>query len=238
LLLSPVFFFWLWTPHLLNFCIVFFKMDPEYSDALELGNWTVGGSARLGEAATVVPPTVVSSPMARHYPPAWSTVVPRPPVISFIPRDVVPAVTSYESPPFSPSTVPVSILDSLQALNQTVGGLIRRVDQQEHSVPRPQVSPQPPVIQIYNGVPGFSEAYSSSGDPALVGGVTAAVIFFLLILGAYFLRRFFPNRWKTVRDAVMRVLRAAAVPISWLLHQLGDLSHRFGASSESDTVSH
>jgi hypothetical protein len=82
-----------------------------------------------------------------------------------------------------------------------------------------------------------SESYSSSGDPALVGGVTAAVLFFLLILGAYFLRRFFPNRWKTVRDAVMRVLRAAAVPISWLLHQLGDLSHRFGASNESDTVS-
>jgi hypothetical protein len=72
------------------------------------------------------------------------------------------------------------------------------------------------------------ESYSSSGDPALVGGITAAVLFFLLILGAYFLRRYFPNRWKMVRDAVMRVLRAAAVPISWLLHQLGDLPQIWG----------
>ena len=214
-------------------------MDPEYSDVLEMGNWSVGGFARLGEAATVAPPTVSTSlpPMVRHHPPAWSTAVTQPSVISFAPRDVVPAVTSYGPPPSSSSTVPVSILDSLQSLNQTVGGLIRRVDQQEHSVSRPQVSPQPPVIQIYNGVPGVPESHSSSGDPAMIGGITAAVLFFLLILGAYFLRRYFPNRWKMVRDAVMRVLRAAAVPISWLLHQLGDLSHRFGASSESDTVS-
>jgi hypothetical protein len=137
-LLSSVFFVWPWTPHLLNFCFVFFKMDPDYSDALELelGNWTVGGSARLGEAASVVHPTVVPSlpPFARHYPASWSTAVSRPPVLSFIPSPVVPAVSSYEAPPpSSPSTVPASILDSLQVLNQTVGGLIKRVDQQEHS---------------------------------------------------------------------------------------------------------
>jgi hypothetical protein len=36
---------------------------------------------------------------------------------------------------------------------------------------------------------------------------------------------------------VMRALRVAALPISWILHKLGDLSHRFGSESGEDSVS-
>jgi hypothetical protein len=220
-------------------------MDPEYSDALELGNWTVGGSARLGEAASVVPSSGIAS--LRHVP-ASSPMV----ISSAVPRVVSPlsnitsSIFSESSKsvlqPVTPSSVDTSstILNGIRALNQTVDGLLHKLHQQEQrlmpaSVPQP---PQPPVIQIFNGGSGVPEVHSSSVDPALAGGVAALVLFLLFVLGAFLLRPFFPRRWETVRDATVRVLRSAAVPIAWLLHQLGDLSHRFGTSSGSDTVSY
>ncbi len=139
-----------------------------------------------------------------------------------------------------------TILDGIRALNKTVDGLLFKLHQQEQrlvtppALQPPVIQPpviQPPVIQIFNGGSGVPEVYSSSSDPALAGGVAAVVLFILLIIGALLLRRFFPNRWKTVRDAVVRALRVAAIPISWMLHKLGDLSHRFGSDSGEDSVS-
>jgi hypothetical protein len=224
---------------------VFFEMDPEYSDAWGLDNGTVGGSARLGEAASVVPSSGITS---LHLVPASSPAV----ISSVVPRAVSPldnytsSILSESSKrvfqPTTPSSVDTSstILDGIRALNQTVDGLLHKLLHQEQRLmpaPVPQ-PPQPPVIQIFNGGSGVPEIHSSSVDPALAGGVAALVLFLLFVLGVFLLRRFFPRRWETVRDATVRILRSAAVPIAWLLHQLGDLSHRFGTSSGSDTVRH
>jgi hypothetical protein len=217
-------------------------MDPEYSDALELYNWTVDGSARLGEAGPVV--------ISRGVPTRLPASIPSPTVIaSAVPRvlsipDNVPleSFRGTSAPALSSSmATSTTILDGIRALNKTVDGLLFKLHQQEQrQVTPPALQPpviQPPVIQIFNGGSGVPEVFSSSSDPAVAGGVAAAVLFILLIIGALLLRRFSPNWWKTLRDAVLRALRVAAIPISWMLHKLGDLSHRFGSESGEDSVS-
>jgi hypothetical protein len=96
----------------------------------------------------------------------------------------------------------------------------------------PPPSPQPPIINIFTQGPGISQALPSTEDPVLAGGIAAAVLVILIHVGALLLRRFSPDRWKRVRDALLRVLRTAAVPFSWILHRLGDLVHGFGSSGD------
>jgi hypothetical protein len=221
-------------------------MDPEYSGVPEFFNWTVDGSARLGEAGPVVISRGVSAlpPAPILSPTVISSAGPR--VLS-LPDNATSLVSlgsfrGTSAPAMSSSmATSTTILDGIRALNKTVDGLLFKLHQQEQRlVTPPALQPpviQPPVIQIFNGGSGVPEVYSSSSDPALAGGVAAAVLFVLFIIGALLLRRFFPNRWKTVRDAVVRALRVAAIPISWMLHKLGDLSHRFGSESGEDSVS-
>jgi hypothetical protein len=217
-------------------------MDPDYSELLGAGNLSVNGPGRLGESGKIVLP-LISSCLGSLNSSSWSTtpssaapvdlVVGHPGLGESIRSTGVAPVTptigeAYHS---SPQAVPNVILDGLRSLNRTVEELSYRLNHQEPpSVLPPPPSTQPPIINIFTQGPGISQDLPSTEDPVLAGGIAAAVLVVLVLVGALLLRRFSPDRWKRVRDALLRVLRTAAVPFSWLLHRLGDLVHGFGSS--------
>jgi hypothetical protein len=219
-------------------------MDPDYSESMGAGNLSVNGLGRLGESGRVVLP-LLSSSSASLNSSSWSASP-----SSAVPVDrlvghpglgeaigstgsahVFPTIG--EAHHSSPQAVPNAILDGLRSLNRTVEELYHRIHHQDPpSVLPPPPSPQPPVINIFTQGPGISQALPSTEDPVLAGGIAAAVLIILFVIGALLLRRFSPDRWKRVRDALLRCLRTAAVPFSWVLHRLGDLVHGFGSSGD------
>ena len=215
-------------------------MDPDYSELMGAVNLSVNGLGHLGESDKVLP-TIISPPSVVLNSSSW---VPAPSPAA--PVDLVvghpglgESIRSTGGSTFigethsAPQPVPTSILDGLRSLNRTVEELYHRLNHQKStSVLLPPPAPQPPVINIFTQGPGISQALPSPEDPVLVGGIAAAVLIILFLIGALLLRRFSPDRWKRVRDALLRCLRTAAVPFSWVLHRLGDLVHGFGSSGD------
>jgi hypothetical protein len=229
-------------------------MDPDYTELSGAVNLSVNGLGHLGESGKVFTPLISSSSGSLNSSSWSSSPLPAAPVGLVVGHSGLgesirsTGVTSSlgESHSF-PQSVPNTILDGLRSLNRTVEELYHRISHQEPRsivplLPSPQPQPpiinQPPVINIFTQVPGISPAVPAVEDPVLAGGIAAALLIFLLLIGALLLRRFSPDRWKVVRDALMRILRMAAVPFAWLLHRLGDVAHRFGSlDGETNSVS-
>ncbi len=54
----------------------------------------------------------------------------------------------------------------------------------------------------------------------------------VLVVCGLILRRWYPDQWTGVKRRVRGALKLLALPFSYILHRLGDLTHQFGTSSE------
>ena len=184
-------------------------MDPDYSELMGAVNLSVNGLGHLGESDKFLP-SVISPPSVVLNSSSWvSAPSPAAPVDLVVGHPGLgESIRSTGGSTFigethsAPQSVPTSILDGLRSLNRTVEELYHRLNHQKStSVLLPPPAPQPPVINIFTQGPGSSQALPSPEDPVLAGGIAAAVLIILFLIGALLLRRFSPDRWKRVRDS-------------------------------------
>ena len=197
-------------------------MDPEYPVAVVAPRDLSFGSSRLGELARSAVHILnsTSSPVFSAPATVEATVYHPPPVSA-----VVPPVVAAPSPGVASSILPTS--EEVSRLNRTLQELLHRVEDR---------SSLPPTVVIHTHLaPPMGPPLHGDGgevDSVAVGGAVLAVLVVLLVVCGLVLRRWFPDQWTGVKRRVRGALKLLALPFSYVLHRLGDLTHQFGTSSE------
>jgi len=98
---------------------------------------------------------------------------------------------------------------------------------------REMAKPAPPVV-IINQLPPAPPAPSWHQDPDLpaVGAAAGFIVFFLLVVGCLWLRRFHPPIWERVKVGLWRVCTWLALPLSWVCSRAADLLRHLHTAAE------
>jgi len=130
------------------------------------------------------------------------------------------------------TSTPTSFLSS--SSNSSVDQLLKRVEEglQQMRDSIQHEAHRPPTVVVVN--PPVQIPPSVSWQPDVDSAVAAGVVLLLVLGGVWcwWLRKYRPELWKTVRVGVWRGLKAVALPASWLLGAIAALLHRFHSSSE------
>jgi hypothetical protein len=198
-------------------------MDPDYPVAVVAPRDPAFGKSRLGELARAAVHILnsTSSPVSSAPATVQAPVYHPPPVSA-----VVPPVVAAPSPGVASSILSTS--EEVSRLNRTLQELLHRVEDRS-SVP-------PAVVHVHTHLapPVGPPLHGDGGevDSAAVGGAVLAVLVVLLVVCGLVLRRWYPDQWTGVKRRVRGTLKLLALPFSYVLHRLGDLTHQFGTSSE------
>jgi hypothetical protein len=134
-----------------------------------------------------------------------------------------------------PTPAPLDVSAGLVPVQDTASHPAPNIDLQEtlnrirESLQQHQVTshPAPPVVVI-NNIPSSSPSgWAVEPDHLAVGGAVAAILLVVLCGGLWWLRKYRPNTWKTVRTHTIRVLRFFALPASWLCGKAAGLLRSF-----------
>jgi len=97
------------------------------------------------------------------------------------------------------------------------------------------VKPSPPVIIINQLPPSPPPSPSWHEDPELpaVGAAVSFLILFLLVAGGcWWLRRYRPAKWETVKAGGWRLVRWLALPLSWVCSRAAGVFRYLHAAAE------
>jgi len=102
---------------------------------------------------------------------------------------------------------------------------------------REAARPSPPVIVI-NQIPPAPPSPSWHQDPELpaVGAAVGFLLVVLLVAGCWWLRRYRPAKWETVKAGGVRLFTWLALPLSWVCSRSADLLRHLHASAEGQRV--
>ena len=180
---------------------VFRQLSSSSNTGKPTGSLTVGKQDSLGNQPAV------------HHRPSSSTFLQ-----SFETENspvMVPAsvdAPSTNSPPSRAPAVgipgyhPTTTLDLQDTLNKI------QVSLQQH-----QLTPhQPPVVVINNLPPTNSGGWAVEPDHAIIGGAVVTIILAITCGFLWWLRKYRPEAWRSLRIHTIRVLRFLALPASWL----------------------
>jgi hypothetical protein len=159
------------------------------------------------------------------------------------------------SPPHLPVMVPQQVAEATSpsitpSLNQSVDyhklaqDILGSISTPPSALPSPPPSvPTPPLVYIINQAVPVPAPPSPGWTPDMDALVGSTIIFILLLIfgaGCWFMKRHRPQAWRSVKIGAVRVLRALALPISWLCGQASALFrriHQEGASQVSYLIS-
>ncbi len=114
---------------------------------------------------------------------------------------------------------PVSTINNTVDINRLIQDAIGKIS----SVPPATPSvPAPPSVFIINQAAAPLPSPPSDWTPemdAVVGSVTFCLLLMFCGFGCWLLRRYRPEAWRAVKVFTMRVIRALALPISWMCGQ-------------------
>jgi len=141
------------------------------------------------------------------------------------------ASSTGASPVFA---LPTATTTTVGPLDQLTVGQQKLVEGLEEAtkVLKEMAKPAPPVIIINQLPPSSPPAWHEDFDVATAGGVAVAIVFFLLVAGCFWLRRFRPDAWKRVKAGGWRVLKGLALPLSWMCGRAADLLRHLHAAAE------
>jgi hypothetical protein len=133
---------------------------------------------------------------------------------------VVPHVPSSTSAPTSvlvarPSQTSFDLQATLNNIQETL---------QHHRVNTQQT---PPVVVFNNLPPPVSGGWGVESDHVAIGGAVATLLLIVLCGFLWWLRKYRPNAWETMRTNTIRVLRFLALPASWLCGKAAGLLRSF-----------
>jgi len=96
----------------------------------------------------------------------------------------------------------------------------------------------PPVVIINQLPPGSPPSSSWHQDPELpaVGAAVGFLLVVLLVAGCWWLRRYRPAKWETVKAGGVRLFTWLALPLSWVCSRSADLLRHLHASAEGQRV--
>jgi hypothetical protein len=161
------------------------------------------------------------------------------------PVHYIPSPAVGPSPTASPMVPNISSIDGILNHSLNLDQLVQDVLGKISSIsPTTPSAPAPPSIYIINhaAVPVPTPA-SSNWTPEMdvvVGSVTSIFLMMAFGAGCWLLRRYKPDVWRSVKIVAMRIIRALALPISWLCGQASILLrriHQEGASQVSYLIS-
>jgi hypothetical protein len=158
------------------------------------------------------------------------------------------------SPPHFPVMVSQQVAETtppstMPSLNQSVDyhklaqDILGSITTPPSTLPSPAPVPTPPLVYIINQAVPAPAPPSPGWTPDMDALVGSTVIFILLLIfgaGCWFMKRHRPEAWRSVKIGAMRMLRALALPISWLCGQASSLFqriHQEGASQVSYLMS-
>jgi hypothetical protein len=148
----------------------------------------------------------------------------------------------------SPSSTP-SLNSTTPSLNQSVDyhklaqDILGSISTPPSVLPSPAPVPTPPLVYIINQAVPAPAPPSPGWSPDMDALVGSTIVFFLLVIcgvGCWFMKRHRPEAWRSVKVGAVRVLRALALPISWLCGQAATIFrriHQEGASQVSYLMS-
>jgi hypothetical protein len=140
---------------------------------------------------------------------------------------------NHSTPPTSwvipqiPTSTPASVLVSRPS--QTSFDLQATLNNIQETLQHHQVNtqPAPPVVVINNLPPPVSGGWEVEPDHVAIGGAVATLLLIILCGFLWWLRKYRPNAWETVRTTTIRVLRFLALPASWLCGKAAGLLRSF-----------
>jgi len=100
-------------------------------------------------------------------------------------------------------------------------------------------SSRPSVVVINQLPPASPPSVAWHQDPELpaVGAAVSFLVFFLLVAGGcWWLRRYRPAKWETVKASGWRLLTWVALPLSWVCGRTAALLRYLHASAEGQHV--
>jgi len=213
-------------------------MDPEYQLDADMAavvvNLTAVPSATpmegLASMVSVISPpaSVESLHTVSTWPSANSTMWPSTSAASW--STPIPVSTTSTTLPTTPGTPSVQLVDSR-------GDLGRRLEESLHQLQEGlrHLNQPPTVVVVNQPVPVPPRSWYQEVDGAAAGSVAAVVIFILVVVGCFLIRRYRPQAWKRVKETALHVLQWAALPASWAFSKASDALRRFHhATPETD----
>jgi len=91
-----------------------------------------------------------------------------------------------------------------------------------------------PTVIVVNQPPPPSTSWQPDIDSAVAAGVFVLLLL-IISFGCWWLRRFQPESWKRVKSGAWHILKAVALPVSWLLGAASSLLRRIHSSPEEQT---
>jgi len=88
-----------------------------------------------------------------------------------------------------------------------------------------------PTVIVVNQPPPPATSWQPDVDSAVAAGVLVLLLL-IISFGCWWLRRFQPESWKGVKAGTVRVLKAVALPASWLLGLVAGQLRKFHSSTE------
>jgi hypothetical protein len=159
------------------------------------------------------------------------------------------------SPPHFPVMVSQQVAETISpsttpSLNQSVDyhklaqDILGSISTPPSALPSPPAPvPTPPLVYIVNQAIPAPAPPSPGWTPDVDALVGSTVVFILLVIcgvGCWFMKQHRPEAWRSVKVGAVRVLRALALPISWLCGQAATIFrriHQEGASQVSYLIS-
>jgi hypothetical protein len=142
-----------------------------------------------------------------------------------------------------PIVATISPVNHSTDVSQLAHDYLRRLDLFPSIASTPAVVPSPatPTVYIFNQaaapVPIPSPPGWSPDPDAIISSVAVIAILMATGAGCWLLRRYRPDAWRSVKVVVGRVLRALALPVSWLFSQAAVILRRLHQEGSAQ-VSH
>jgi hypothetical protein len=192
-------------------------MDLDYSPAAATALLLANLTALAGRAVPNSTSTSTST----------STELGVEPRLHLIPSSSVPVAYSLPNSSAVDSTTPallyqhppVSTINNTVDINRLIQDAIGKISSGTPATPS---VPAPPSVFIINQAAAPLPTPPSDWTPemdAVVGSVTFCLLLMFCGFGCWLLRRYRPEAWRAVKVFTMRVIRALALPISWMCGQ-------------------